>query len=124
MNEGICLGNIGVDCKDAKKLQRFYAELLGWEATELYDCPAVVSPSGLVFLFDQANDYTYVPPVWPEEPGQQQKQMHFDFQVNNLLQAVLQAQALGARKALHQYGGDHFVTFFDPEGHPFCLCAK
>jgi|GEM_PF-2936554 len=69
MIEGICLGNVSIDCKDAKKLQHFYADLLGWETKELYDCPAVVSPAGLVFLFDQANDYTYVSPVWPESLG-------------------------------------------------------
>ena len=50
--------------------------------------------------------------------------MHFDFQVDDLSTAVTQAEAIGAVKANSQYGGDHFVTMFDPEGHPFCLCAK
>jgi len=31
---------------------------------------------------------------------------------------------IGAVKAESQYGGDDYVTMFDPEGHPFCLCAN
>lgn len=122
MIRGILLGNVGVDCKDALILQDFYGDLLGWEKCILFDCPAVVDPNGVVFLFDEEDDY--VPPVWPEEPGEQQKQMHFDFQVDDLPSAVREAEALGAKKAASQYGGDHFVTMFDPEGHPFCLCRK
>ncbi|WP_347460072.1 VOC family protein [Clostridium pasteurianum] len=56
--------------------------------------------------------------------GKQQKQMHFGFQVDDLLTAVLQAEALGACKAESQFGGNSFVTMFDPEGHPFCLSVK
>ena len=124
MIRGICLGNIGIDCRDAVKLRDFYAGLLGWEKREMYACPALRSPEGVVFLFDQAEDFGYVPPVWPEEPGKQQKQMHFDFQVDDLPSAVDQAETLGAVRAGSQYGGAHFVTMFDPEGRPFCLCAK
>ncbi len=124
MIKGACLGNIGIDCRDAGKLQDFYAGLLGWEKREMYGWRTLHSPEGVIFLFDQAEDYGYVPPVWPEEPGKQQKQMHFDFHVDDLPAAVLQAETLGAVKAGSQYGGDHFVTLFDPEGHPFCLCAK
>ena len=49
---------------------------------------------------------------------------HFDFAVDDLHAAVLQAEALGACKAENQFGGNEFITMFDPEGHPFCLCAK
>jgi predicted enzyme related to lactoylglutathione lyase len=54
----------------------------------------------------------------------QQKQMHFDFQVDDLVTAVEQAEALGACKAESQFGGSYIVTMLDPEGHPFCLHAK
>ena len=123
MIKGICIGNIGIDCKDAVRLRNFYAELLGWDSCILYNCPALRSQLGLVLLFDEA-DFEYGKPVWPEEIGKQQKQMHFDFQVDDLLTAVLQAEALGACKAESQFGGNDFITMFDPEGHPFCLCAK
>lgn len=78
--------------------------------------------SGIVFLFIQEEGY--VPPVWPEEEGMQQKQMHFDFQVSDVPSAVRQAEALGAVRAKAQFGETHFVTMLDPAGHPFCLCAK
>lgn len=122
MKKEIVLGNVMVDCPDAAALQRFYGELLGWEQCELFALPAVRSAGGVVFLFAQEEDY--VPPVWPEEPGRQQKQMHFDFQVESVPEAVRRAEALGAVKAGAQFGGEDFVTMLDPAGHPFCLCRK
>lgn len=118
----ICLGNVLVDCDDQEKLCNFYAQLLGWEKCKMYDLPAVRSGNGIVFLFIQEDDY--VAPVWPEQDGKQQKQMHFDFQVPDVPAAVRQAEALGAVKAQSQFGGIHFTTMLDPAGHPFCLCAN
>ena len=109
-----------VDCDDEKKLQEFYANLLNWEMCELFARPAVRSSNGIVFLFIEESNY--VPPVWPEENGKQQKQMHFDFQVDNVEAAVKKAEKRGAIKAQVQFGGAHFVTMLDPAGHPFCLC--
>ena len=116
------LGNVMVDCGDETELQNFYAELLGWEKCALFGRPAVRSSGGVVFLFIGEEDY--VPPVWPEEKGKQQKQMHFDFQVDDLPEAVKKAEALGAVKARAQFGGEQFTTMIDPAGHPFCLCRK
>lgn len=121
-SECYTLGNVMVDCADETELQNFYAQLLGWEKTVLFARPAVRSPSGIVFLF--CEEPGYVPPVWPEEAGEQQKQMHFDFQVACVAEAVRRAEDLGAKKAAAQYGGDEFVTLLDPAGHPFCLCGK
>ena len=118
----VLLGNVMVDCDDEKKLQKFYGELLGWEMCELFARPAVRSSSGIVFLFIEEKDY--VPPVSREKIGKQQKQMHFDFQVDNVLETVRKAEVLGAKKAENQFGGKDFVTMFDPAGHPFCLCQK
>ena len=122
MVDEVVLGNVMVDCDDERKLQRFYGELLGWEMCELFARPAVSSSSGIVFLFIEEKDY--VPPVWPEDKGKQQKQMHFDFQVDNVAEMVKKAESLGAKKAESQFGGNDFVTMFDPAGHPFCLCRK
>ena len=122
MNAEIVLGNVMVDCDDEKKLQNFYGELLGWEKCELYARPAVRSSTGIVFLFIEETDY--IRPVWPEEAGKQQKQMHFDFQVDNLPEMVKKAESLGATKAKDQFGGTDFVTMLDPAGHPFCLCLS
>ncbi len=122
MVDEVVLGNVMVDCDDERKLQRFYGELLGWEMCELFARPAVRSSSGIVFLFIEEKDY--VSPVWPEKAGKQQKQMHFDFQVDNVAEMVKKAESLGAKKAESQFGGNDFVTMFDPAGHPFCLCRK
>ena len=122
MVDEVVLGNVMVDCDDERKLQRFYGELLGWEMCELFARPAVRSSSGIVFLFIEEKDY--VPPVWPENAGKQQKQMHFDFQVEDVAAMARRAQELGAVKAAAQFGGDDFVTLLDPAGHPFCLCRK
>ena len=122
MVDEVVLGNVMVDCDNERKLQRFYGELLGWEMCELFARPAVSSSSGIVFLFIEEKDY--VPPVWPEDTGKQQKQMHFDFQVDNVAEMVKKAESLGAKKAESQFGGNDFVTMFDPAGHPFCLCRK
>ena len=122
MVDEVVLGNVMVDCDDERKLQRFYGGLLGWEMCELFARPAVSSSSGIVFLFIEEKDY--VPPVWPEDTGKQQKQMHFDFQVDNVAEMVKKAESLGAKKAESQFGGNDFVTMFDPAGHPFCLCRK
>ena len=121
-NETYTLGNVMVDCADEKELQNFYAALLGWEKATLFARPAVKSPNGIVFLFCEESDY--IPPVWPEQSGKQQKQMHFDFQVESVPEAAARAEALGAVRARAQFGGEQFTTMLDPAGHPFCLCRK
>ncbi len=89
---------------------------------ELFGRPAVRSSAGVVFLFME--EPGYIPPIWPEENKEQQKQMHFDFQVDDVLEMAEAAKELGAVMAEDQYGGDDFITMFDPSGHPFCLCRK
>ena len=89
---------------------------------ELFARPAVRSSAGIVFLFIEEAEY--IRPTWPEETGKQQKQMHFDFQVDNVTEMVEKAERLGAAKSKAQFGGSDFVTMFDPAGHPFCLCQK
>lgn len=122
MEPELILGDVLVDCPDEQKLRDFYAALLGWEKAELYGHPAVRGKGGVVLLFVQEEDY--VPPVWPEENGRQQKQMHFDFQVPDVAAAVRRAETLGAVRTKAQFGGSFFVTMLDPAGHPFCLCAE
>ena len=120
----IQVGDILIDCADQEALCTFYESLLGWERGMLYGYPSLISKTGLVFLFSQVDDY--VSPVWPEEPNRQQKQIHFDFQVPDIEEAVAEAIRLGARKTEAQFGteDDVFVSMLDPAGHPFCLCEN
>ena len=123
MINGIQLGNVMIDCGDEDGLCSFYESLLGWERSVLFGRPALTSASGIVFMFMQEDDY--VPPVWPEQEGCQQKQMHFDFQVPNVKEAVAYCESLGAVKSPVQFfDGDSECVMFDPAGHPFCLCAS
>ena len=95
---------------------------MGWEKIVAYDCPAVKTGCDMLILFAET-ELPYVPPVWPEEPGRQQKQMHLDLTVSDLPFAVENAIRLGAVKAAVQYPGD-FVTMIDTEGHPFCMSQR
>lgn len=119
MTNEVRLADLIIDCPDAQKLSQFYHELLGWKTAELFGNPAVVSENGVMLVFVQEADY--VPPVWPEVEGKPQKQVHFDFLVQDLKAVIHQAESLGAKKADTQFGGSQFVTMIDPAGHPFCL---
>lgn len=123
MIANITIGDLMIDCANAERARDFYADITGWEKIRAFDCLALRAYNGLTILFVEA-DIPYMPPVWPEELGKQQKQMHFNFQVDDLQLAVNEAIRMGATKAAEQYGGEHFVTLFDTEGHPFCLCAR
>ena len=120
MIKGLSLSHIFVDCKDPENLREFYYRLTGLEKRTVYNSPGLILNTNLMLMFS-ACDFEYVSPVWPEENGKQQKQLHLDFRVEDLDAAVEVAVELGAVKAPHQYGGNHWVTLFDPEGHPFCL---
>ena len=123
MIDGIVMGTLTIDCSDEKRLCDFYQKLLGWEKCELYGHQALKDPNErTTFLFIQEEDFA--PPVWPEEPGKQQKQIHLDFQVPDVDAAVRYTESIGATKSKAQFGGEYFVTMFDPDGHPICLCAK
>jgi catechol 2,3-dioxygenase-like lactoylglutathione lyase family enzyme len=118
----LTIGDLTIDCVNAERARDFYADLLGWEKTIAYGALAVKAGNGMTILFWEP-DIPYVPPVWPEEPGKQQKQMHLDFTVDDVPSAVEKAIRLGATKADAQYG-DYYVTMIDTEGHPFCLCRR
>ena len=120
MIKGISLTDIFIDCNNPDKLLEFYYNLTGWEKVIKYDSQALKTKEGLTVFFKEC-DVPYVPPVWTEKIGEQQKQMHLDFAVDNLQEAVDEALKMGAGLAEEQYGGDHWVTLLDPEGHPFCF---
>jgi catechol 2,3-dioxygenase-like lactoylglutathione lyase family enzyme len=113
--------SVMVDCPKTEPIREFYAQLTGWDQGFH---PAVLIPENRMIICFMEADFDYIPPVWPEEPGKQQKQMHFNFEVDDLPSAVEEAIRLGAAKAANQYGGGQFVTMIDPDGHPFCLCRR
>ena len=118
----IRIDDIMLDCRDPQELGHFYAALLGWSYTEFgRDCTMVRLPDFPLRLLCQREE-DYLPPVWPEAEGKQQKMLHLDFTVSDLEGAVRHALSLGAVKAEEQYNPKQWITLLDPAGHPFCLC--
>jgi predicted enzyme related to lactoylglutathione lyase len=124
MIKDITIGDLMIDCTNANRAREFYANLTGWEKLIAYDCLALNTNNGMTILFVEPDEIPYEPPVWPEEYTKQQKQMHFNFQVDDLPEAVEEAIRFGATKSLSQFGEEQYVTMLDPEGHPFCLCRR
>lgn len=111
--------SVVVDTDDPQRLAEFYAQVLGWSVTDAGDTWAnVTGPDGGAELsFQMAINHR--PPTWPASEIPQQ--LHIDFAVPDLADAVARARGLGAR---HSGVPDSptFVTLIDPSGHPFCLC--
>lgn len=114
--------SINIDCEKYDALRGFYARLTDWD--QGFHQTALVPPNRMVVHFMECDgDFEYIPPVWPGQPGTQQKQMHFNFQADDLQLAVDEAIRHGATKAAAQYG-EGCITMLDTEGHPFCLCER
>jgi hypothetical protein len=73
--------SINIDCLDTKALREFYALLTSWD--QEFHWTSLVTEGGMNVHFMQS-DFDYIPPIWPEIAGKQQKQMHFNFQVGDL----------------------------------------
>jgi len=110
-----------IEAPDPGVLARFYSELLDWPVGHEEPGTAIVAaaPEGPYFVFQQSDGFR--PPVWPPAESDQRPMMHFDFQVEDLDEAVAEAVALGATLAMHQ-PQENVRVLFDPAGHPFCLC--
>jgi catechol 2,3-dioxygenase-like lactoylglutathione lyase family enzyme len=116
----ISLRTVCLDCGDAGAMAAFYGGLLGWKPTVIEsDWVLMRNPDGGVGLSFQA-DPAYVPPVWPESAGAQQKMIHLDVLVDDLEAAVVAVLEAGGRLHDHQPRDDLRVVL-DPAGHPLCL---
>lgn len=124
-----------IDCPDVEQLTRFYEELLGWDV-EVVEGPRegfppadgftrLNAPDGHGEIEIQFDEH-FVPADWPGVSGGQCKQIHIDFQVEDLEAGIAWATRCGARLADHQPTDrnlDHLRVMIDPAGHPFCLWA-
>ena len=112
------LVTVALECPDAARLARFYAEITGGEVTSADDDWATVEgPAGRI---DFQTAPGYQPPVWPDEKSSMQ--VHLDIYVDDADAAEASALAAGATKYDHQ-PGTAFRVYADPAGHPFCLCT-
>lgn len=109
-----------IDCSDASRLARFYADLTGGEVTGEYPEYGYASAdvAGTPVNFQSVEGYTR-----PEWPGQERpQQFHLDFRVPDLEAATQHALSLGGSVARDPGGDATWRIMLDPEGHPFCLC--
>lgn len=114
------LRSVVLDSPDPPALATFYAHLLGWSLLESDDdWASIVGPDGGTRIAFQLEP-SYVPPVWPGQPGQPLMMSHLDIVVDDLEAASEHAVQVGARLADFQPEPDVLVHL-DPDGHPFCL---
>jgi len=114
------LTTVNIGAPDPGALAGFYGKLLAWEIrAEEPDWVVLKNPDGGATLSFQT-ETSYVRPVWPAGPGDQQMMLHLEIRVEDLDRAGAHATACGATLAEHQPQDDVRV-YFDPAGHPFCL---
>ena len=117
---GLC-----IDCGDAEEVAAFYRAVLGWEitASDGKGWMQLRDPKGGVGINLQSEEW-YEPPTWPEEPGAQQKMMHFEVEVDDLEAKVATAVSSGGTEAPFQppdRDPARIRIVLDPAGHPLCL---
>ena len=111
-----------LDCPDPSELAKFYSALTGIavETSPGYASDVDLVHDSLPALSFQRVE-NFVAPTWPD--GNMPKQMHLDFEVDDLDEGESHVLSIGASKADYQ-PGKTFRVFLDPVGHPFCLTMK
>ena len=111
-----------LDCPDPYELAKFYSALTGIavETSPGYAPDVDLAHDSLPTLSFQRVE-NFIAPTWPE--GNMPKQMHLDFEVDDLDEGERHVLSIGARKTDYQ-PGETFRVFLDPVGHPFCLIVK
>jgi predicted enzyme related to lactoylglutathione lyase len=110
----VSLYQIAIDCHDAAKLARFWAEVLDWHI--IYEDPeeiiigaAASALPGIVFL------------TVPEHKAVKNR-LHLDLSPDDRDAEVERIIGLGARKVEVGQGEDAtWVVLADPEGNEFCV---
>jgi len=98
-----------------ERLRHFYAQALGGEVVS-----GSVRARGWLLIFDVIPDYK--PATWPT--GETPKQMHFEWMVEDLRDAVSALEGMGATLAEYQHPTDESLqVMLDPAGHPFCVAT-
>ncbi len=114
---------VALDCPDPYALATFYSALTGvaiesWPGYAPEDMPGIDLVHDTLPALSFQRVEGYVAPTWPEDTLP--KQIHLDFEVDDLDEGERHALSVGARKTQYQ-PGTTFRVFLDPVGHPFCL---
>lgn len=105
------------DCANPALLAEFWGRLLRCRWGYRENPGGVVASKELFLLFQ----------VVPEPKSSPKNRVHLDIEVDDLRQAVAQAEALGATRVSEFHddpGGGGFVVLQDPEANEFCLVSQ
>ncbi|MEU9296762.1 VOC family protein [Streptomyces sp. NPDC048266] len=113
---------VNLDCPDPLALAGFYAKATGLPLHERSDeaFAGLVGANGLVIGFQRVEDHR--PPTWPASGTPQQ--LHLDFDVDDLDEAVERLREWGATVPPDQPRPDLWRVVLDPAGHPFCVSPR
>jgi hypothetical protein len=106
---------LSIDCADAAKLARFWADVLGRQVSPQpgAEFAAIDSPHGLRLAFHQVPEAKTV-----------KNRLHLDLISSDFAAEADRLLSLGAsRVADVEQGGARWITFADPEGNEFDLVA-
>lgn len=96
--------------------------LLDRERCRLSGRPAVRSASGVGSLFAEESDD--LRPTWPKQPGKQQKQVHFDFQMDDVAEMVKKAEVLGHKRQRRSSADGILRPCLARRGTPFACAGR
>jgi len=112
----VSLYQIAIDCHDAPRLARFWAEVLDWQI--VYEDPEEIiigagasALPGIVFL------------TVPEDKTVKNR-LHLDLRPDDRDAEVERLLALGATRTDVGQGDETWVVMADPEGNEFCVLGS
>lgn len=120
MSKPATLAMLNLDCARPQVLAEFYHQVLGWEVTHSQDEYAMITDGTTSIGFGRIDDHR--PPPWPNT-AESPKRYHLDLMVDDLDEAERRILGHGATRPDHQ-PGETWRVLLDPEGHPFCICAR
>jgi predicted enzyme related to lactoylglutathione lyase len=116
---GITLFAIAVDCTDAAKLARFWADVLGWQLSEGATPQRAVLVAGNEVAGVPRLTFNQVPEVKVIK-----NRLHLDLISDSFDTDTERVLRLGAHKLVEQHEGEFsWITFADMEGNEFDLIA-
>ena len=113
------LGWIQIDCRDPRRLARFWGAVFGVAIDS-----TLGEPAHYVGLAQAGPDHPHISFQRVPEPKTLKNRLHLDIQVDDIEQATAQIETLGGRRLPGEDFREHgfrWRVMVDPEGNEFCL---